>query len=278
MRYSVVIPCMDIGNKRCSIPLTVAGLFNQNYSSYEVILVVDCTGVQLPTTVQEVIGDKSNFCVVETDGKKQRSEARNIGATQAKGERLVFMDDDALILSDSVFSALDCVDIEGGFAAGARRKWLHLCWCHETVARCIASNDTQYLESISIVPSGIKRKTGRRDLQEFSFFGHFGCIGHDDFDRIGGFNESYVGWGYEDIDIMLRAYILNRKYYHLFNDIDVFHLTHPINRTEMESRSQNVSEYENLERSLGVHFHVNRLFGVYDDVPNGPILDKRRHA
>lgn len=96
--------------------------------------------------------------VVEVQGEKvfHLSRARNIGAREADGDALCFLDAD-------VVPSFDFVDqIELGMRPGS-------------FATCLKHSG-------------------------------FLCVWRDDFERIGGYDEEYVGYGFEDYDIKYRLW------------------------------------------------------------------------
>ncbi|MEW8030075.1 MAG: galactosyltransferase-related protein, partial [Candidatus Thiodiazotropha sp.] len=105
-----------------------------------------------------------------------------------------------------------------------------------------------------------------------SFFGCFGFIQRNCYEKMGGFDERFLGWGGEDMELMMRLYYHLGPPYLLFDDIDVFHLTHTASREEFNHRSRNMELYKSSEHNLGVNFYVNRLFGVYDDGIIGDVM------
>lgn len=275
-KYSLIIPCVNSLNaKRRSIELVVTQLLKQQYLNYEIICVTGGSNDGTEDFLKGYSKNINNFNVITVPYKPNRSHARNLGAERAEGDWLVFLDDDCLVLTENLFFVLDRSCESEFFAVGARRKWLPLCWESTMIRKALDKNSYEAIDSISIVPKGIKRKTGRRDLQEFSFLGHFGCVRKDIFEAEGGFDENYTGWGFEDTDLMMRLYSRLRSYFNLYEHLDVYHLTHLVQKEDIAQRGINIQRYYEKEKSLGVRFYVNRFFGVYDDCPNGAILEKQ---
>ena len=275
--YSIIVPAFNsYSNKKRSIELVAKCLANQRGVDIEVFFIANDSSDGTLPFLKRFTGGRDNFHLIETPMVLPRSAARNCGASYATGEWLLFMDDDCMILDDSVLSRVYGGLVERDWAVGARRKWLPLGWNFEEIDHLLESKSVNTIDSLSIIPSGIKRGTGRRDLHEFSFVGHFGIVKNELFRTVGGYDEEYVGWGYEDTDLMLRLYLESNSFLNMFDKADVFHLTHPITKSDKAHRSRNIKLYQAKEAQFSVCFYVNRLFGVFDDGKRGPVLEKRK--
>ena len=61
-----------------------------------------------------------------------------------------------------------------------------------------------------------------------------GCnmaVWREDYERINGFDENYVGWGLEDCDLQLRLGQLGVRFRSILNRTAVYHLWHPVHST-----------------------------------------------
>lgn len=94
---SIIIPTL---NSAQFLPRTLDSVFAQTYKNIEVILV---DGGSTDETIN--IATKYNLRIIKTDG--ERSVQKNLGAQNAKGEYLYFVDSD-FILNENIVS--ECID------------------------------------------------------------------------------------------------------------------------------------------------------------------------
>ncbi len=87
MKFSVIIPTY---NRGWVIKESVNSVLRQNFNDYEVIVVVDGS-VDDTIEILKEFNDKIIVLKKENEGP---SQARNFGAKNAKGEYLIFLDDD----------------------------------------------------------------------------------------------------------------------------------------------------------------------------------------
>jgi glycosyltransferase involved in cell wall biosynthesis len=87
MKFSVIIPTY---NRGWVIKESVNSVLRQSFNDYEVIVVVDGS-VDDTIEILKEFNDKIIVLIKENEGP---SQARNFGAKNAKGEYLIFLDDD----------------------------------------------------------------------------------------------------------------------------------------------------------------------------------------
>jgi glycosyltransferase involved in cell wall biosynthesis len=101
MNVSIVIPTYRGAQ---SIPYGLKSLGKQSFKNFEVIIVVKPSGDGTENTVQEICND-SNFqykVLIQNEGHVTR--AYNTGINYAKGDLVLFMDDDAIVPRDWIES------------------------------------------------------------------------------------------------------------------------------------------------------------------------------
>jgi GT2 family glycosyltransferase len=79
-----------------------------------------------------------------------------------------------------------------------------------------------------------------RCRRKFSFKGIRSCnlaMWRADFERVDGFDESFVGWGHEDADLVLRLNHSGVRRKNGFCSTEVFHLWHPEAARDQESHN-----------------------------------------
>lgn len=157
----------------------------------------------------------------------RKTVANNRAIRHATGERLLFLDQDCLpgrfwIASHRLLAR------PGGFTQGWR---IHV--RQPAVPRFLAARFplpgallrrdlyplrrlVPHRQHIPSVPEG------------FEVLGcNFG-VARADFLAVGGYDETFVGWGYEDVDLAIRLVNSGLRYHVAAGPISVFHLDHPV--------------------------------------------------
>lgn len=220
----------------------------------------------------------SNYCsycniqLLNNQGPANRSKSRNTGVENASGEKILFMDDDTVIYKQETLDILiKRVYKKNTFFCGAQRYWTIAGWEFDRVKRHLAAQVP--IDDIALLPQGISRETGFRDLQEFSFIGNFGGMMKKDFIDAGGFDAIRFPGRQEDVDLMYRLLMKGFAFQHLSQEIKVIHLNHPIVGEKANERIYWLNEFRKKELEEGYYFCINHLFGVYEDHDeNHPVL------
>jgi len=180
-----------------------------------------------------------------------RSTTRNVGADEAQGDRLLFLDDDMLVDAELLKRHAEVAEEESRRVI-ARGRILHLPWlrhlerldhpCHELppvlagrVRRLIASvhrpDELHALARRSRFEGDIHRllqsRKGERSGRWPAATGGNLSIARSFFQELGGFDsELGVRWGVEDLELGLRAELKGAVIEQL-DDVVAFHLDHP---------------------------------------------------
>lgn len=177
------------------------------------------------------------------------SRARNLAASYATGEYLVFLDGDCIANTNFVAQherlagiryfvngsrvllsqrlTTDVINQEIDLPSQPARFWLR--------ARLIG--DCNKLLHLLAWPRHLCRTK-----KTFKWSGIRGCnlgIWMRDFINVNGFDESFKGWGHEDADLVLRLSHLGIQRKNGFLATEVFHLWHPESRRDAESINKN---------------------------------------
>ena len=173
------------------------------------------------------------------------AKARNLAASHATGDYLVFLDGDCI--PNKAFVAWHTSLAERGcFVNGSRvllserltRRVLagNLEVPHQSIwfwlkARCNAdSNKLLHLVSWPWRVFRVKQGFRWRGIRSCNF-----GVWRDDFVNVNGFDETFEGWGHEDADLVLRLSHLGVKRKNGFMATEVFHLWHRENLRDRES-------------------------------------------
>lgn len=259
---SIIIPSRNNMIEKCSsLFYTVRSVIAQTRVTTEIII-VDDNGTDL--TMRRLAEAFPQVIVVHsTGGVNNLGKLRNLGASSASAESLLFLDDDT-VLPDREMLQRTCRVLEtADFCCGASRLWTSIYWYRHVVGEQSISSAIRTLLSLSIEPRGINRENGFRDLNEFTFLGNYGAIRADLFSQIGGYDEAFPGWGFEDTDLMMRLCLREATYEILAERGEkVIHLNHVASLRDDYLR--NMKRFNDLELERGLYFHVNHFFNVYE--------------
>ncbi|MDS1029702.1 glycosyltransferase [Bacillota bacterium LX-D] len=243
---SIILPCKNEGS---NIKNTLDSILSTTTTvKYEIIVVDDAS----QDGCVEKIKDSLNYRTVQfftTEGLGS-AKARNFGAQQARGKYLVFCDAhifveafwlDKLLVSfktpgvDAVSPAIAAHDNPVAIGYGQILN-------EKVEAKWITTNPRK-ITHVPLLPGG--------------------CVAYpkDVFEQVGGFNEGFQVWGYEDIEISYRTWIMgftcavnpNVKVIHIFRK------SHPYKVTMDDY-------YFNLLHMAFVHFKPERISKVVEQI------------
>ena len=209
LSITVVIPCY-MG--QAQLELTFAGLANQTYPSHLIeVLVVD-DGSQPPINIPSGASPNASVVTQERVGFGL-ARARNLGAKHAGGELLIFLDCDMIPESQFVEAHARWHQVhDRALAIGFR--------CHadfegvtrEELEKAESPSETVVGQRITR-PEWIESHMTRTrnltsdddDLFVIASGGNL-SIRREFFNTVGGFDESFLQWGGEDIEFGFRAF------------------------------------------------------------------------
>jgi len=180
--------------------LCLFSLSDQSNKKFEVIVVSDGKSDYCKDAVER-FKDKLEIRYLERENDKCVSRSRNLGAYKAKTDYLVFLDSDIVLNSEAINSYI--------LHSKKKNTAIFGKMLNKDKKQPLIKNDLRILFSNQIIKEYIEN-TDRNHLFElkpyfFSWSGNFG-IERELFFRIGCFDESYLGWGHEDIDFGLKLF------------------------------------------------------------------------
>lgn len=216
----------------------LAGLANQSRKDFEVIVADDGSGTTTKEAVEAVrpfFGDRL-IHVWQPDDGFRASAVRNLGISAMRSPYAIFLDGDCIARKNFVAGhLLDAA--KGKLVRGSRvlltepatnkillgavdiSKWS----IYEIlVARCIGMIN----RSFSMLMPGPAIGRNSRAKHWRSVRSCNCALWRSDLLVMGGFDESYVGWGYEDSDLAIRALALGLQIRRARAATCVFHLWH----------------------------------------------------
>jgi glycosyltransferase involved in cell wall biosynthesis len=199
---SIVIP---VKNGAGTLELCLRSIKRSYYKNYEVIVVDDHS---TDNTVD--IAKRFQCAVVQAEGGKGANAARNLGAQQARGDVLMFLDADIVINRETILGIVETLEEEYIDAVVGIYTAKHR---HETFV-------SQY-KNLWVRYSYIKSPAAIDWL-----FGAISGIKRPAFEKLGGFNtELLARHGHDDIELGKRFSRANLNII-LNMDIEVEHLKH----------------------------------------------------
>ena len=216
MDVSVVMPAHA---KPQRLRLTLAGLVAEREDWCELIVVADGARPETLAVLEEF---KENILVIRTPGLG-RAGARNSGAKAARGEILVFVDDDILVGAGFVAAHRHGQSERPGLVHGRIRELIGLLRIEDPTQGGPGCPPID----LALVRAGRWRPDGARlfrtALEAAAERVHAGDLNVDapwlagaganisirraDWLRVGGFDEHYgTGWGLEDLDFAFRLF------------------------------------------------------------------------
>ncbi len=261
MNYDLIITSSYNMNKNASLLLTLRSILAQTFLPKSIIVSENNNFLKTKKLIKEEFG---NFITVVNATKKFKniSYCRNTGFYNTSEQSIVFMDDDVIINNcntlEHVIKSLKYYD----FTCGAIRLWSQFNWQDFIKENYHINHIVNILNSNSINTMSIDRINGEFTINDRSFIGHFGAIKRNVFKDIGGFDEQYEGWGYQDTDLMMRLCYKNYKYYLMSQDnISIIHLSHVANK--YDDKQKNKELYDLKLKNLNLLFNLNNFFAYY---------------
>jgi len=180
--FSVIIPTY---NRPLALKRTVSSILSLNIScEYEIVVVNDYPNIPITDLFDRRIR------IIENETNLGRSRSRNAGARAAKYPVLFFIDDD-IEVKENLFDKY-ITEFEKGFSA-----------IFSNVINVRTDGKYSFLNEFLNTRGANKQNDG--DVVKSNYFTTAFCsVKKDFFDRIGGFDENFSGYGWEDPELGIR--------------------------------------------------------------------------
>jgi GT2 family glycosyltransferase len=273
MSIDFVIPTSkNIETSHSSIYYTIRSILAQNLQPQNIFIVENCFNTGVCDFLQYHFGTLVK--VIPNDGQENNiSYARNKGASLSDSEILLFMDDDVVIGNNDFLRQIQVKMYYEDFYCGAYRYWSETNW-HKYINKEYSLNHIhRILKARSFKPISIERNSGSRNFHDFSFIGNFGAIKRSIFQEIGGFDEEYKGWTYQDTDLMMR--LCEKEYSYqlmMYDDIYVYHLSHPADKSQFMGKNREL--YCEKQKQMKVKFNLSHFFGIFNSDQDLSIIQR----
>jgi GT2 family glycosyltransferase len=257
-KISVIIP---VYNHSELLMAALRNLSLQTYQPYEIIVTDDGSSED----IENKLKDDTSFLktklvyVKQSDHGFRLAKCKNNGARLATGDILVFNDQD--IVSTKGYLSLYNNTLVNKFFIVAYPVRLNLSQTSRVLNNldsfsnsCEISIKQKYLILRQYIKDSISHKT-KKIIKSESYKpklrgGTFG-ISLENFYKVNGFDESYVGWGREDDDLGRRLNFLGIIGKSIFLKEYPIHLYHPINPTQANDINYSFYKSRTKEIKLG---------------------------
>lgn len=247
-----------------ALDVVLRALSEQEDNAFEVVVAEDGEHPRTADVVRRR-GDDVDFRiahVTQPDLGWRKTRIYNLGALEARGDYLVFLDGDCLPRR-GLLRAVRRGALPGWFLAGKR---LHLSqeqtrnvldgalapWRWSTprlltgLSRGAFSTTRETAHPGFLVPVRDRGRPWRPSARDFSppfaAYGFFFGVSRRDFERVNGFDLRYTGWGGEDEDLAVRLRRLGLRCGWPGPRATLLHLWHPAQKGLMPSNKPRVEE------------------------------------
>ena len=234
-------------NRSEALKPVLRALSQQDDKGFEIIIADDGSSSEhrLEITRSAALCDVPVVHVWHPDVGFTAGRVRNRGVAAARGAYIVFLDGDCVPETDFVWQHRRLME-PGCFVNGSR-VMLSPSFTEEVVSKGISlqgrsplywlrkwlAGEASKITGLLRLPDGSRRK-----ICEFKWSGIRSCnmgVWRSNFEGVNGFDESFVGWGHEDADFVLRLHNSGVVRKNGFCATEVYHLWHPESSRAQES-------------------------------------------
>ncbi len=236
---TIVIPVFNAAPAASKLVCQLDGLCEKTGTDLELVLVDDGSKPEEYERLRAL--DSPRLVLLRHPSNRGRSAARNTGAAAARGKRLLFLDSDCLPATDDFLSRhVDTLEQGADVSLGPVLSRGNGFW-HRYQRRAMARRARQFDAGMVFAMTSANLMVKR----------HW-------FLRVGGFDEGYRGYGFEDRDLLLRLEAAGAR--HAYTpDAGVYHedeltLSAVVRKMAASGRSTSLrfrSRYHQAYRDLG---------------------------
>jgi glycosyltransferase involved in cell wall biosynthesis len=242
-------------NREDALDIALRALAAQSDRNFEIVIADDGSG---PETARLIESWKPRLSIPLKHVRHQHrgfrgGEIRNRGIRASEGALCIFLDGDCVARADFIATHRGLYEA-GWFVIGNR-----ILLSRELTAAILAQGLTPQMWTLGALlrqrlSGGINRLLPAlrlplgplRKLQQESWRGAQTCnfaVARSDLDRVDGFDNTFVGWGYEDSDLAVRLMRAGVRRKDGRFATGVFHLWHPWNdRAQMSTNRKRLDE------------------------------------
>lgn len=271
----IILTCDSYTKKFGCIEHVIASVLNQIEIDIEIIVIDNGSSYNDSARLLKYIDTLNSSYLRVEKCHRSIASARNLGASRASSDLLIFLDEDTILLDSRTLAKIYDKSLFKVYGYGAEREWTEKDWFdinHEEVLSDIKSNDYSLLKANIGKPDPAVRKKSTDKYLTRSFIGNFGFFHKDLFSSLGGFPEQFLGYGLEDDTLSFLAY-LEYGAPSILSEITVVHVTHPIGNVQFSEYEENLRLYSLIIKSYGYkYFHIGDLL-YPEKKTNRPVLE-----
>jgi len=275
MKVSVIVSTY---NRPKALNVVLHTLTLQNYNNFEIIIADDGS----LSETQQLIDSFSKHShqpikhVFQEDKGFRAARIRNKAILQSKGEYIIFLDGDCFVRHDFIKKHIKLAE-KNYFVSGNRIL------CNKKFSAQILSQPTNLTDNYSYwfkkcIVRDINRFASLLTLPSFAGWrkwskhrweGAKTCnlgVFREDLYRVNGLDERFIGWGYEDSDLVIRLiraniFHKNGRFY-----LPVFHLWHTLNDRQNQDQNKQYlqqvleAKYVLAKKGLSSHRSFKKLY------------------
>ena len=255
IKTSIIIPTY---NKLLLLKIVLKSLEGQITDDVEVIIVFDGCEEKM---IEDFHKLTFSFQTIEVicPNNIGRARARNKGIEKAKGDVVIFLDDDRIVSPDYVRVHVQLH--EAGFPVVlGKRKEFYL--SDDEIEKYYKHHEklSAYCEEKGEIEEYIFSKKPKSILRWLNFFTGNVSVDRSYLIKVKGFDEAFTGWGHEDIDLGLRISQEGAAFIYTDDAIN-YHMMHGSNFTNKTEQSVRNLKYmlRKYRKHLGVQFFLYAL-------------------
>ena len=250
--FSVIIPTLNEGSL---LRMTVESILSQTeYPNYEVLVVDDGS----TDGSCEPLQDRDNRVQVIRSEGVGVAQARNLGASHARGEYLVFIDAHCRVTPNWLSGLTGTLAEPDVGIAGP---------CFTKLRKAVPRGCGMVWADYSLDPNWYEPLDTEESYEVPLTTGACQAFRHSTFQAMGCYEEGFTRWGFEDVEICLRAWLLGYRVMVNPKVVVAHHFR--------ESRNYEVDDVEityNFLRMIHLHFSPRRIRSVLRAVSANPLV------
>jgi|GEM_PF-1949595 len=260
-KISVIIPSR---NRAEQVLYCISALTQQTLSprNFEIIIVDDGSTDNTEKNIKKLQKENPSHnirlvSIKRKDKKFRAAVARNVGAKRAKGDVLLFIDSDIISEPHMLENHLKHFKKANRKVTVMGYRFSILEQFHLIIFDLIKKRQLDKIKDIPLLfdirePEESKfrlsvAKLGEEHIPWRHYHSHNISMTKKVFHKVGGFDETFVGWGDEDIELGYRLWKHGCDFY-FDREVIGFHLDHPVNQ-----KSAIISQFSNKRRVIGKH-------------------------
>lgn len=181
------------------LKLTLAAYRNQTHKNFEIIIAADGSNQE---TLDFISSNKKNYpyqlkCVWHKDEGFRLARIRNCGWRIAESNRVIFTDHDIVPNADCLSNYLKYSDHDLALTG-------YIGWINEEIHSLFSEENIGKIDRFEPFMSEPEKRNFRKYDWQVVWGGNCSFT-KDIYDKTGGFDEEFIGWGGEDTDLALRC-------------------------------------------------------------------------